>query len=409
MTLRYLKPLGLALPVLGGILWLGVLWQGAAQPATPIRVGILYSLSGPQAASAAPLADAVQLALEEINANGGLLGRPLQVVAADDHSDPAAAAEAAQRLIQQEQASVLFACADSPCRLAVKPVVERQRHLLVYAPPYAGLEQSPHIFYTGALPNQQVIPGARWAMEQFGKRVYLLGNEETYAHTAHRLIRDLLAGADGTVLAERYLPREGGAFDAVAEEIRRLRPDVIFNSLGSAGNAAFFRALHHYALERIPVFSFAIGENELASLGVDLVHPAHYAAWSYFQSLPGEANRRFLAAFRARFGASRVISESMESAYNGVRLWAAAVRAAGSAQPEAANAALGRQSVPGPSGIVAVDAASRHLWRWMRIGQAGSDGQFDIVHSFDWPLRPTPYPEYRAPGDWQTLAQEAQP
>lgn len=409
MPLRYLKPLSLAVLALCAVLWLGFLRHIPAQPARPIRVGVLFSFSGPQAAGAAPLAEAVQLALDEINASGGLLGRPLQAIVADGRSEPAVFAQEAERLIQQEQASVLFACDSSACRQALKPIVERRRHLLVYAQPYEGLEQSPNILYTGAVPNQQIIPAARWAVDQFGKRVYLVGSVEAPSRIAGHILRDLLAGADATLLAERYLAQDSQEFDAVAAEIRRLHPDLILNNLSGAGNGAFFRALHLYALERIPVMSFGIGENELASLGVDLLHPAHYAAWNYFQSLPGEANRRFVAAFRSRFGAERATSDASESAYNGVHLWAAAVRAAGSEQPERANPALARQSIAGPSGVVAVDSASRHVWRWLRIGQAGADGQFHIVQTLDGPLRPTPYPPYRPLSDWQTLAAEVRP
>ncbi|HSO79031.1 MAG TPA: transporter substrate-binding protein, partial [Chromatiaceae bacterium] len=140
----------------------------------PIRIGVVYALSGVMAESERGLVDAVRLAVEEINASGGLLDRPLEMLVADSHSDWDLAAREAERLIQQEGVSALFACWTSACRQALRPVVEAHRHLLFYALQYEGLEQSPHIIYLGAAPNQQIIPGAHWAMERFGRRVYLV-------------------------------------------------------------------------------------------------------------------------------------------------------------------------------------------------------------------------------------------
>jgi urea transport system substrate-binding protein len=129
------------------------------KPVQPIRIGVLHSLTGTLAVSERPLVDAVQMAVAEINARGGVLGRPLEMVVADGRSDAAVFAREAERLITQEKVSVLFGCWTSASRKAVKPVVEQYRHLLFYPVQYEGLEQSPSIIYTGSAPNQQIIPG----------------------------------------------------------------------------------------------------------------------------------------------------------------------------------------------------------------------------------------------------------
>jgi urea transport system substrate-binding protein len=178
------------------------LWR---EPA-PLRIGVLHSLTGTMAIGEAPLVDAVRLAAEEINAGGGLLGRPVELVVADGRSDPAVFVAEAERLIVEEKIDALFACWTSACRKAVKPVVERYGHLMFYPVQYEGLEQSPNIVYTGSVPNQQIIPGTRWALDAFGKRVYLIGSDYIFPRAANRIVHDLIAAADGRVLGERYLP-----------------------------------------------------------------------------------------------------------------------------------------------------------------------------------------------------------
>jgi urea transport system substrate-binding protein len=193
---------------------------GARQP---IRIGVLHSLSGSMATSERPLVDAVRLAVEEINAKGGLLGRPVEIVLADGASDwPRFAAEA-ERLISQERVSALFACWTSACRKAVKPVVEKHQHLMFYPVQYEGLESSPNILYTGAAPNQQIIPGTRWALEHLGQRVYLLGSDYIFPRAANRIIRDLVEAGGGSVLGERYLPLGESDMRPALDDIRRLQ------------------------------------------------------------------------------------------------------------------------------------------------------------------------------------------
>lgn len=374
------------------------------QPGPPIRIGVLHSLTGTMASSEAPLVDAVRLAVEEINAAGGLLGRQVELQVVDGRSDWTTFANEAERLISEEKVSALFACWTSACRKAVKPVVEKHLHLMFYPVQYEGLEQSAHIVYTGSAPNQQIIPGTRWAFDHLGKRAYLIGSDYIFPRTAHRYIRDLAAVSGGTILAEHLLPLGAPPRSAQIDEIRRLQPDVIFNTLNGDSNLHFFRALREAGLGNIPVLSFSLAEDGLTAMGPDAFHPSHYAAWSYFQSLPSASNRRFVAAFKARFGADRVTSDPVEAAYVGVLLWAQAVREAGTEHPEHVNRSIVRQSVAGPSGVAAIDGATRHLWKTFRIGRALANGQFAEVASSEVTVRPTPFPGYRGFADWQRIA-----
>lgn len=377
------------------------LWFRAQTPA-PIRIGVLHSLTGTMAASEKPLVDAVTLAVEEINAAGGLLGKPLEIVLADGRSDWPTFAREAERLIAETEVSVLFGCWTSACRKAVLPVVERHGHLMFYPVQYEGMEQSRHLLYLGAAPNQQIVPGAHWALRQFGKRAYLVGSDYVFPRTANRILRDLIAAAEGEVVAERYVALAGTDFAAIVEDIRMRRPDVLLNTVNGDSNAALFRALAEAGLADLPVVSFSAAEPEMQAWNGTLLSQ-HYAVWSYFQSLPGPTNRRFVAAWRARFGADRPTSDPIESAYNAVHLWAQAVREANSSAPRRVDPALLSQSLIAPSGIVSVDSETRHVWKNVRIGHLRPDGQFDLIDVSSRPLRPAPWPLYRSRAEWRAL------
>lgn len=378
-------------------------WLAWTERQPPIRIGVLHSLSGTMAASERPLLDAVEMAVEEINASGGLLGRKVEVVVADGKSDNAVFAAEAERLISQEKVSVLFACWTSSCRKAVKPVVEKHHHLMFYPIQYEGLEQSPYIFYTGAVPNQQIMPGTRWAMDNLGRRAYLLGSDYVYPHIASHIIRDVVVANAGKVVAERYLPLGETNFKAVIAELRVLKPDVVFNNINGDSNISFFRALRDADLGDLPVVSFSQSEEEAKLIGAEAYHPRHYAVQTYFQSDDEHSNRNFVTAFQSRFGAQRVSSAPIMSTYVGVHLWSKGVRDAHSEMPRDVSPAILREGFAGPAGIVAFDRDNHHLWHAVEVGKARTDGQFDLIMRYDDLIRPRPFPDYRPSYEWTRL------
>lgn len=368
----------------------------------PIQIGVLHSLTGTMAVSERPVVDAVTLAVEEINAGGGLLGRPVVTRIADGASEPERFAEQAEWLIRERGVAALFGCWTSSSRKAVKPVVEKHDHLLFYPLQYEGLEHSPNIIYTGAAPNQQIIPAVHWAIKNLGPRVYVVGSDYIFPRAAGVIIRDLLRTHDGRLLGERYYPLGATDLGAVAEEIARLKPDVVFNTVNGDSNLHLLRALAAAGVDaaEVPLLSFSLGEGELDAFeGVDAV--GQLAAWSYFESIDGEENRRFVQRFRQRFGEDRVIGDPMASAYVAVRLWAQAVRESGTLKPAAVRRALGRQSLVAPEGIVSVDPGTLHLWKHARIGRYSERGRFEILWSSGHAVRPEPFPSYRSPREWR--------
>lgn len=372
----------------------------------PVRIGVLHSLTGMLASSEAPLVDAIRLAVEEANVEGGLNGRRIEMVVADCRSEAAYCAQEADRLIQEERVEALFGCWTSDCRKAVKPVVERYHHLLFYPVQYEGLEQSADIVYTGVVPNQQVIPMVLWAQQRYGKRFYLLGSDYVFPRAANRIAQDVLLASGGQLQGERYVPLGEADLGGVIQEISRLRPDFVLNTLNGESNRHFFKALHDAGIgaERVPVFSTSIAEVELAAMGPQLT-AGHYAAWSYFQSVDTPENRAFVARFKRRFGHDRVLDDPMEASYVGVKLWVNSVRELGSTDLALLKTVLPHQSLRAPGGMLAMDSDTGHLWKTVRIGQAGVDGQFKLVWQSQDAVQPTPFPFYRNRAEWAAVLQ----
>ncbi len=402
---RSLLSFGWIIPVLGLlVLLVAFVWKPWVDR-RPIVVGILHSQTGPLATSERAVIDAVVLALEQVNARGGLLGREVKWVIADGKSDEAVFASEAQRLITEEKVSALFGCWTSASRKAVKPVVEQSNHLLLYPVQYEGCEVSPNIVYLGAAPNQQIVPALAWSQERVGRKVYIVGSDYVFPRVAGEIIRRQVTALDGEVVGETYLPLGSKDVAAAIASIRAARPDVILNTINGDTNVAFFEALQREGRDgaRIPVISFSIAENELQEIGNLSALEGHYAVWNYFQSIERPENAAFIAAFRARFGESRVVSDPMEAAYCGALLWARAVTEAGTEAVDEVRTRLRGQSLNAPEGVVTIDPATQHLWKTVRVGKIGRDGQFEIVWDSRYPIRPVPYPISQPPSAWATL------
>lgn len=381
--------------------------SNASRPAAPdptVRVGILHSLSGTMALSERSVVNATLLAIEEINASGGVLGLPIEPVVRDGASDAATFAREAEALILQDQVAVIFGCWTSASRKTVLPVIERHQHLLFYPVQYEGMESSPHIVYTGAAPNQQIIPAVKWAMDRLGNRFFLVGSDYVFPHAAHAIMNDQIRALRGEVVGEAYLPLGSTAVEPVIDAIEQAAPDVILNTLNGDSNIAFFEALRARGITpaSIPTISFSITETELNVMQTSLF-AGDYAAWNYFQSIPGEANRRFVEAYRNRFGHDAVVTDPMEAAYIGTHLWAKAARLARSTQPAHVRQALGGLSLAAPQGPVSLDPRNQHLWKSVHIGRIREDGQFDLVWSAPKPVRPRPYPPSRTESEWRAF------
>jgi urea transport system substrate-binding protein len=393
--------LALAL-VLAGLL-AGWLWDQRGNHRV-VRLGILHALTGPMAISEKPMVEAEQLAIEEINAAGGVLGHRIEAVIADTGSNTDIAASKLEQLLTGQKVAAVIGCWTSACRKTVKPIIERHDSLLIYPMAYEGLEKSPNIIYTGAAPNQQVLPAVNWSFENLGKRFFLIGSDYIWPHAVNAIITDQLKALGGELVGETYLPFGSVDPTAAIEKIRAAKPDVILSTVVGDSNAPLYRGLKAAGLDpkQAPVISFSISETEVQQIpNADFA--GHYSAWNYFQTIHRPENTAFVQAFRNRYGASRVVSDVMETAYVSAKLWAQAAERANSLVAEDINQALMGLSYDAPEGIVTIDPATRHTWRSFNMGKIKEDGSINIVWSADYPIRPVPYPSSRSVMDWDSF------
>lgn len=299
-----------------------------------IRVGILHSLSGTMALSESHLVNAAALAIDEINQEGGVLGRPVRALIEDGASDPEIFARRANRLVKEEGVTSIFGCWTSSSRKAVLPVVERENALLWYPLQYEGLEKSKHIIYTGSCLNQQIEPAVRWTLKQERRSCYLIGSDYVFPRTANRLIRALVEAGGGRVMGEDYQPLGGAHFEEVVRDIARLKPEIVYNTVNGAENVELFRALARVGVHpsETPVMSFSLSELELAACGAHA--EGQLACWSYFQSIDTPKNRQLVARFRRRYGPAEVLSDPAVTAYSQIRLWKSVAEKARGLQTE---------------------------------------------------------------------------
>lgn len=388
----------------------GVTWAFTEGNRLPIRVGLLHSQTGPMAISELSMIDAELLAIEEINARGGLLGRPVIGIVADGKSDPATFAQQAERLISSEKVDIIVGCWTSASRKSVMPVVERSDHLMIYPMAYEGLEISPNIIYTGSVATQQVLPALRWSYDTLKARKYfLIGSDYVWPHTVNAIAKDAIKGMGAETVGEEYCFFGTSDVKDLVAKIRQVKPDVVLSTIAGETNLAFYSKLREAGVtpDQIPVISCSVGENELRKMDPkDLA--GHYSAWGYFQSVDRPENKEFVQKFKdfqVKHGSDRVVNDVTAASYNSVRLWAQAVEEGGSVDLKTAKLFLLRQSLDAPEGVISVDPETQHTWRPFYLAKARLDGQFDIVWSVDKPIRPTPYPITRTQAEWDAFLQ----
>lgn len=389
----------LGLGCVGLLVWYTL---GESSSTKPIKVGVLHSLTGTMSTSERTVRDATLMAIDEINAKGGLLGRKIVPVVVDGKSDPKTFAAEAERLITAEKVSVIFGCWTSASRKTVRPILEQHNHLLFYPVQYEGLERSPNIAYTGAAPNQQILPAVNWCFQQLkARKFFLVGSDYVFPRTANAIIEAQVNALAGEVVGQEYILLGSDRVDAIVQKIVDAQPDVILNTINGDSNVAFFTALRRAGItsENIPTMSFSLAESELQSMNSEGI-AGDYAAWNYFQSVDRKENLAFVQRFKDKYGPNRVTDDPIEAGYFGVYLWAQAVEDAATDEVSAVRRNLPNQSFPAPQGIVSIDADNGHTWKTVRIGKILKDGQFEIVWTSGRPLRPIPYPIYRTPEQW---------
>jgi urea transport system substrate-binding protein len=371
---------------------------GLAVTDSTVTVGILHSITGTMAISETGSVQAEKLAIDQINAMGGVLGRQIVYTQEDGASDWPTFAEKAKKLLVRDKVAAVFGCWTSASRKAVLPVFEQYNGMLYYPTFYEGLEQSPNVIYTGQEATQQILEGLDWADDaKDAKKYFLLGSDYIWPRTSNKIARKHIESVLGDkVVGEEYYPLGHTQFNSVINKIKLKKPDVVFISVVGGSNVAFYKQLKAAGIDMTkekPLFlTISVTEDEILGIGGENIDGI-YASMKYFQSLPNANNEAFVKAFKAKYGDDIVIGDVTQAAYLGPWLWKAAVEKAGSFDIDKVRAASPDiELTTAPEGYVRIHD-NHHLWSKTRIGHAQLDGQYKVVYESSELIEPNPFPE----------------
>jgi ABC-type branched-subunit amino acid transport system substrate-binding protein len=361
--------------------------------AEPWTLGVLFSMTGHMAIPSQQHVHGADLAVEEINAAGGVLGRPLVTRKYDTRSDLELYREYVERLLTVDGVRTVIGCCTSLSRKVVLPSIERRNGLLLYPDLYEGFEYSPNVLYVGAATNQNTLPLARYLLRSGARSFVLLGSDYVYPREANRVMRDLIERQGGQVLGELYAPIGAGAeqIRQLVERAAALKPDIVFNTLVGRSICDLLEAFEAAGVDKsIAIASHNVTEAEMLALASP---PAagHITSAPYFSSLATAPSRRFALAFRERFGADAPVSQYAAAAYSAVHLFAAALARAGEMDTQRIMSCARGLQMEAPQGTIAVDNDNNHTWMTPRIGRWNGNDEFDVVWQAQEPAQPDPW------------------
>ena len=363
---------------------------------TEVVVGQLHSSTGTMAISETGSIQAEQLAIDQINAAGGILGRKIRVIKEDGASDWPTFAEKSRKLLINDRVAAVFGCWTSASRKAVLPIFEKENGLLYYPTFYEGLEQSKNVIYTGQEATQQILWGLDWAKKEknVGK-VFLVGSDYIWPRTAMKIARKHIENIQkGKVVGEEYYPLGNTNFNSLINKIKVAKPDLIFAAVVGGSNVAFYTQLKAAGItgDKQFLLTLSVTEDEMLGIGGENF-AGFYSSMKYFQSLDNPNNKKFVEAFKAKYGPKSVIGDVTQAGYLGPWLWKMAVEKAGSFDVAKVTAASpGIELKTAPEGYVKIDA-NHHLWSKARIGQGQPDGTFKVVAESADLIKPDPFPK----------------
>jgi urea transport system substrate-binding protein len=364
---------------------------------TEVTVGQLHSATGTMAISETGSIQAEQLAIDQINAMGGILGRKIKVIKEDGASDWPTFAEKSKKLLINDHCAAVFGCWTSASRKAVLPVFEKENGLLYYPTFYEGLEQSKNVFYTGQEATQQILYSLDWAKKEKKAGTYfLIGSDYIWPRTSMKIARKHIENFQkGKVVGEEYYPLGSTNFGSLMNKIKLQKPDCIFAAVVGGSNVAFYKALKAAGItgDKQLLVTLSVTEDEMTGVGGENF-TGFYSSMKYFQSLDNDNNKKFVAAFKAKYGKDAVIGDVTQAGYLGPWLWKAAVEKAQSFDVDkvVAASASGIELKQAPEGYVKLDA-NHHLWSKSRIAMGQPDGTFKVVAESPELIKPDPFPK----------------
>ena len=369
--------------------------KGMAVTDGEVIVGQLHSATGTMAISETGSIQAERLAIDQINATGGILGRKIKIIQEDGASDWPTFAEKSKKLLVQDRVASVFGCWTSASRKAVLPVFEKENGLLYYPTFYEGLEQSKNVFYTGQEATQQILAGLDWLQKtKNAKTFFLIGSDYIWPRTSNKIARKHIENVlKGKVVGEEYYPLGHTQFGSLINKIKAQKPDAVYAIVVGGSNVSFYKQLKAAGVtaENQTLLTISVTEDELLGIGGENM-VGFYADMKYFQSLDNENNKKFVAAFKEKHGPTSVIGDVTQAAYLGPWLYKAAVEKAQSFDIDKVVAASpGIELTTAPEGYVKVHP-NHHLWSKLRVGEVRTDGQYKVLYESEL-LEPDPFPK----------------
>ncbi|MCA8377178.1 substrate-binding protein [Burkholderia multivorans] len=360
---------------------LSLAFGATAHAADPIKIGVPVGLSGANSVLAPSVVQAAELAVEEINAKGGVLGRKLALEIADDGSGAQGAQRAYDSLVFQKKVDAIVAMENSAARNAGLPIINRGKVPMIYTSFYEGRSCSPWMFVNAWVPEQQVAPVVDQFMGKEGaKKFFLIGSDYAFGRGMLEFTRKYIQSKGGTVVGEEYLPMDGSDWTAVISKLRSANPDALITStVGGVPNVTLTKQLRAAGI-KIPYGNLALDERTAKTMGGDA--EGIYISASYLSSLDNPANKKFLEAAKAKFGSKlETPNELSEPLYEGIHAYAAAVQKAGSTDAAKVVKELAKVSVQGPRGTITMNK-QHHAPLTMYLGRVKGDGSVEVIKSF---------------------------
>lgn len=371
----------------------------------PIKVGLLFSLTGALAVPEEDSTLALQYAFDEINKNGGVGGVPVQPVIVDAKSDFGVYSEKTKELILREKVTALFGCYTSASRKAILPTVMQRNHLLYYPTCYEGAECTQNTICTGPLANQHSQDLIPFMVEKFGKKVFFVGSNYVWPKESNKNAKIWLEKAGGELLGEEYIPLGSSEFGPVLNKIRDAKPDFIFSTVVGASDIAFHKQFKQegFKVDSMPIASLTTGEIETRAMGAEF-GAGHFLSAPYFQSLDNPTNQKFVENFlKSKYGKNGVTHYNMEETYLSAYVFKAGFEKAAAAvgfenvTPRAIRDHSGGirvEDAVSPEGLIWIDENNFNTWLKPKIGQCQADGTFKIVKAAESHVAPDPYSIY---------------
>ncbi|MBA3361710.1 MAG: substrate-binding protein [Acidimicrobiia bacterium] len=348
---------------------------------TPIKIGITADLTGPFTTYGNSLARSAQLAINEINAAGGIDGRQVEVIVEDIQTDVAATVDKARKLVQSDNVDLVMGPIGSDANdAAFAEVVEAGGKLLFYTETYEGGKCNELYFSFGAVPAQQIRPLIPILQEAYGTNAMLFGADYVWPRRSFEIAKPIIEENGGTVVSELYLPLIAEDFSELVQEVRDTQPDYIFSLYPAVWGAALTALNDAGLLESVGIGTIFLGDPDFAGIA-DLAEGS-YTALPFFTAADAPGVQPFLDAYGAEFGEGEIPSGGEGvGAYNAVWLYKQAVEQAGSTDPAAVAEAMVGQTFDGPTGTVEM-MPSHHLKQTINLVQA-QGGEYVLVDSFE--------------------------